>query len=223
MDLTCFRLGLLLMLTVCVQTASAQTAVDSRTDTQSWNEFQFTIPVTKQIDLTLTGEFRLGRNLGDFVDERVGASLRFKLGKYFEVSPGYEYIVKQPEPRRNTYENRLSFAGTIKIPAGRFTIEKRSQFERRLRNSQSDTTRYRNRLLVSRPVKIGDVELELFVSEEVFYDWSENAWTRNRFSIGGEKKISEQFTLEVYYTRQNDGFSSPGDLHVIGTTFKLSR
>lgn len=218
------RLRSFIIFACLTNAASAQSQPPNpRGDTQSWNEVQFTVPFNEQVELTLSGEFRLGRNLGDFVDERVGASLRFKLGKYFEFSPGYEYILKQPDRSRNTFENRLSFAGTVKIPVGRFTVENRNQFERRLRNSQSDTTRYRNRLLISRPVKIGGVELDLFASEEVFYDWSENDWTRSRFSVGGEKKFSEQFTLEVYYTRQNDGFGSPGDLHIIGTTFKLRK
>ncbi len=216
-------LGALILFACFAYTASAQSPLqpESRGDTQSWNELQFTVPINEQVDLTFSGTLRLGRNLGDFIDERVGAGLDFKLGKYFEISPGYEYIVKQPEPGRNTYENRLSLAGTVKIPVGSFSIKNRNQIERRLRNSNSDITRYRNRLLLSRPVKIGGTELELFVSNEVFYDFSENAWTRNRFSVGGEKKFSEHFTLEVYYTRQNDGFSSPGDLHIIGTTFKL--
>ena len=204
-------------------TAFAQSPPASRSDTQSWNELQFTLPLNKQIDLVLSGELRLGRNVSDFVDERIGAALRFKLGKYFEISPGYEYIVKQPDRNRSTYENRLSLAGTVKIPVGRFTIENRHQFERRIRHSQSDIGGYRNRLLISRPVTIGGVKLELFASDEVFYVFSENAWTRNRFSIGGEKEFSEQFALEVYYTRQNDGFSRPGDLHIIGTTFKLRK
>jgi len=204
-------------------TAFAQSLPDSRNDTQSWNKVEFTVPVYESVDLVLSGDLRLGRNLSDFVDERVGARLNFKLGKYFELSPGYEYIVKQPERNLNTYENRLSLAGTVKIPVGKFSVENRNQFERRLRHSQSDTTRYRNRLLISRPVTIGGVKLDLFASNEVFYDWSVNAWTRNRFSAGGEKKFTEQFTFEVYYTRQNDGFSRPGDLHVIGTTFKLRK
>jgi len=224
MDLTSTRLGLVMML-LCFWSPAVvgQSPTDMRGDTQSWNKVQFTVPLGDRIDLTFRGDLRLGRNLGDFVDERVGASLRFKLSTYIELSSGYEYVVRQPERGRTTYENRISFAGTVKVPVGRFSIENRNQFERRVRNSASDTTRYRNRLLLSRQVKFGDTQIKLFVSDEVFYDFAEQAWTKNRFSVGGEKKFSDQFALEIYYTRQNDGFSRPGDLNVIGTTFKLRK
>lgn len=92
------RFGALTLFACFAFTASVQSqSPDPRSDTQSWNEVEFAVPLNEQVELTLSGTLRLGRNLRDLVDERVGASLRFKLGKYFEVSPGYEYIVKQPE------------------------------------------------------------------------------------------------------------------------------
>lgn len=214
------KLFLLFIFGSFVHAVAAQ-APDPGSDTQSWNKVQWTVPLNKHIDVTLSGDFRLGRNISDFVDERAGVTLRFKISKYLDLAPGYEYVVKQPDGISSTYENRLSFAGILKLPAARFTIENRHLFERRLRNSRSDSTRYRNRLLISVPVKISGVDLKLIASDEVFYDWSVNAWSRNRFSVGVEKQFSKRFAVEVYYLRQNDGFSRPGDLHVIGTTFKV--
>lgn len=101
------RLGSLFIFAFSAHNALAQSQpADSRSDTKSWNEVQFTVPFSEQVEMTLSGEFRFGRNLSNFVDERVGASLRFKLGKYFDLSPGYEYIVKQTDRTRSIYENR---------------------------------------------------------------------------------------------------------------------
>ncbi|MEJ7712427.1 MAG: hypothetical protein WKF84_21880 [Pyrinomonadaceae bacterium] len=65
----------------------------------------------------------------------------------------------------------------------------------------------------------------MFVADEVFYDWSVDDWVRNRFTIGVSKVFNKTFTGDLYYMRQNDGRSRPGDLHVIGTTsgFAFSR
>ena len=51
--------------------------------------------------------------------------------------------------------------------------------------------------------------------------WSVNAWVRNRFAIGVGHTFNQHFTGEVYYLRQSDGRTKPGDLNVIGTTLRL--
>jgi hypothetical protein len=61
----------------------------------------------------------------------------------------------------------------------------------------------------------------LYVADEVFYDWSIDRWVRNRFTFGGTKVLNKHLTQDVYYLRQNDGVSIPGDLNVIGTTLRV--
>ena len=90
-----------------------------------------------------------------------------------------------------------------------------------MRNSGVNTTRYRQRLQVEHPVGSRELALSLFVADEVFYDWIVNRWVRNRFSVGGIKVFNKHFTQELYYLRQNDSVSVPGDLNVIGTTLRF--
>ena len=42
-----------------------------QTDNQQWTDVQLFIPVTKQIDFTLGGTLRLGRDVSHAIDERV--------------------------------------------------------------------------------------------------------------------------------------------------------
>ncbi|HZE72950.1 MAG TPA: DUF2490 domain-containing protein [Pyrinomonadaceae bacterium] len=193
----------------------------SRADTQEWNDVQFYAPVTKTVDFVLYGTLRLGRNVSHSVDERIGAGFSFKFGKYLTLAPFYLHIRTQPFAGTHVYENRLNLAGTLRFPLGHFTVSDRNLFERRLRHPGGDSTRYRNRLQIDHPVKLGDVKLNVFAADEVFYDWSFNAWVRNRFSAGISKAWNKQLTTDLYYLRQNDGHSRPGDLHVIGTTFRI--
>lgn len=208
----------LLVWTACV--AHGQTRRPSRGDTQQWNDIQVTVPVSKIVDFNLYGTLRFGRDVSHLVDRRAGVGFTFKAGKYLTFAPSYLHIVMRPTEGRKVNENRLVFAATARVPIGKFTLSDRNQFERRLR-FPTDSTRYRNRLQIEHPVKIGKTSLQLFASDEVFYDWSFNAWVRNRFAVGVSRKFNQHFTADIYYMRQNDSHSTPGDLNVIGVTYRL--
>jgi hypothetical protein len=199
---------------------SAQTR-PSDSDVQSWTDVQLSVPLSKTVDFVLLGTLRIGRNLHRPVDERLGGAFSFKAGKYLTFAPSYLYITTQPFKGRRSFESRLSIPATIKFPIDRFTISDRNLFERRFRHPGGESTRYRNKLQVDHPIGLKKSKLSLFVADEVFYDRSFNAWVRNRFSVGLTKVFNKQVTTDFYYLRQNDGHSVPGDIHVIGTTWKL--
>lgn len=202
------------------QIISAQSAAPQE-DTQSWNEVQIAIPVNKKLDLNFSGQIRFGRNLRDFIDERAGIGFTYKPNKYLQILPSYTYIITQPVRNRNAYENRLNLAATIISPKFRgFTVSNRNLFERRWRKPVN-SWRYRNRLQIERTFKPKKFEFRLFASDEIFYDFRVRDWVRNRFMIGAGKPITRQLSFDVYYLRQNDGRSRPGDLHVIGTGLRL--
>ena len=198
--------------------ASAQ--ID-QTDNQQWTEVQLAVPVTKTIDFNIGGQLRLGRDIRHPVDERVGVGFTFKFGKYLTVAPNFQAIGMQPFRGRRIWENRLSLPITLRFNAGKFRLSDRNLFERRIRNSGIKANRYRNRFQVEHSVGSDKLNLSLFVSDEVFYDWAIGRWVRNRFSIGASKVFNEHFTQDFYYMRQNDGVSVPGDLNVIGTVLRF--
>jgi len=208
-------------LAALVATRSVSAQVLPQTDNQQWNEVQVAVPVTKLIDFNILGTLRLGRDISRPVDERIGAGFSVKIGKYLTVSPNYLHIGMQPFRGRRVWENRLSLPATVRFNLGEFRLSDRNLFERRLRNSGLKSTRYRNRFQVDHPVGPKKWNLSVFVSEEVFYDWSVDRWVRNRAAIGGSKVFNKHFTQDVFYLRQNDSFSFPGDLHVIGTTLRF--
>lgn len=214
-------LSCLILLLVCLTgIAEAQRLPPApKSDTQQWNDIQLATALSKEVDFNLYGTFRFGRDISHLVDRRTGVGFTFKAGKYLTFAPNYLHIVMRPTEGRKVNENRLTFAATVSVPVGKFTIADRNQFERRFRIINS--TRYRNRLQVSHPIKIGGADLQLFVSDEVFYDWAVNAWVRNRFAVGVSRKFNKHFTGDVYYMRQNDGRARPGDLNILGVIYRL--
>jgi Protein of unknown function (DUF2490) len=188
-------------------------------DTQSWNDVQLAVPLGKPVDFVLLGTLRLGDNISEPVDERLGLGFNFKAGKYLTLFPSFLSIWMQPPGGRKVIENRLSFAATLRFPVGKFSLSDRNQLERRFRRPQGVSTRYRNRLQLDYALK--GTPYTLFTSDEVFYDWSVNDWVRNRFSAGLSRKFNQHFTGDLYYMRQNDGRARPGDLHIIGTLMRF--
>ncbi|MCP9495608.1 MAG: DUF2490 domain-containing protein [Pyrinomonadaceae bacterium MAG19_C2-C3] len=213
-----FGLCVLLLIQPCI--ARAQTA--PRSDTQSWNDVQLTIPLNRQFDFLISTQFRAGDNLRRFVDERGGFGLNYKPSKYLTLSPSYLYAAMQQSRTQRSHENRLSFAATVTLPKLKaFTLTDRNLFERRLRSFAADATRYRNRVQVEHPARIYDFKFNVVVSDEVFYDSSVRAWSRNRFQIGMNRKLNKHLIGEIYYMRQSDAVTTPGDINVLGTFLRF--
>jgi uncharacterized protein DUF2490 len=191
------------------------------TDNQQWTEVQFAVPLTKTIDFNMFGTFRLGRDITRPVDERIGLGATFRFGQYLSFSPSYLYIATQPVKNRRVWESRLSLPVQARFNAGAFRLSDRNLLERRIRRPGTNSWRYRNRFQVEHPLGAKDWKLSWFAADEVYYDWAIHRWVRNRFSLGVIKIFNKHFTQELYYLRQNDGVSVPGDLNVIATGLRF--
>jgi hypothetical protein len=199
---------------------SAQTPVP-KADTQSWNDIQITIPLSKKVDFLIQGTLRIGGNISKAVDERWGFGFNYKLHKYVTINELYFHREARAPNARHEVEERLTLGATLSKPIGKFTLSDRNSFERRWRQPQVDAWRYRNRIQLEHPFTIRKAKFTGFVSDEVFYDWSLHDWVRNRFQVGARHAFNKHFTGDLYYLRQNDGRSRPGDIHVIGTVMRF--
>jgi len=212
-------LSLVFLLTLATP-ASSQTAID-QTDTQQWNDVFIAVPITKQVDFNVLGTLRIGRDISHTVDERFGIGATFRIGQHVTLVPAYLHIETQPFEGIRLHEERLNLAAILRYEANQFRFSDRNLLERRFRRPGINSTRYRNRFQVEHPVGPDKMKLSVFVSEEVFYDWSVDDWVRNRVAAGIIKPLNKNLTLELYYLRQNDGRALPGDVHVIGTTWRI--
>lgn len=192
-----------------------------------WNDMQAAVALSKEVDFNLFGTVRFGRDVTHLVDRRAGVGFSFRVGKYLHQSPDfltlaswYLNISTRPAEGRKGNENRLHFNATLRYPFKKIAVSDRNQFEHRIRFPQS-TTRYRNRFQIEYPAKLSDGQFGVFTSDEVFYDWSVNDFVRNRFVAGVTRRFNKYFTGDLYYMRQNDGRSRPGDLHVIGVAYRI--
>jgi hypothetical protein len=197
----------------------AQSLDDS--DNESWNDLQITIPAGKRVDVLLLGTVRLGDDLADLVEGRVGGGLSVKLNKALSVSPTYQHIETRNGSGVFKTEHRYSLRGTYKFPFKRFGLIHKSTYEYRVRSS-GNSWRYRPALTFEKALPKSFLrKAKVFVTEEPFYVSTTKKFSRNRFSVGVSKTFNPHLTLDVYYLRQQDGHSHPGDLNVLGTAWKV--
>ena len=193
----------------------------TKADTQSWNDIQLAIPLSKKVDFTIQGTVRIGDNVTTPVDGRWGVGWVFKVNKYLSLNPFYFHREARPPHGRPEVEERLTLGATLRFPLGKFILSERNWFERRWREPQLDAWRYRNAVLLEHPFKIGKTKFTFGIGDEVFYDWSLHVWVRNRFATGVSHAFNKHFTLYVYGMRQNDGRTRPGDINIIGTQWRF--
>jgi hypothetical protein len=192
-----------------------------KSDFQSWNDLQLAIPMTKKVDYTVQLTGRFGDNVTQLVDLRFGVGWLFRPNKYLSLNTFYFHREAQPPNGKHETEDRLTLGGTARFPIGKFTISDRNWLERRWRHPQVNAWRYRNRVQIEHPFTLEKKKFTWFVSDEVFYDWSLHVWPRNRLSAGITHPFNKHLTLELYYTRQNDSHTRPGDLNIIWSTWRV--
>jgi hypothetical protein len=215
--LACFILGLL-----PARFSSAQNTVpiSDPDDSQLWTSVQFALPLRERTQLILSGSLRQGRDFSHPVYESGGAAVRFRLRRYFAVSPIYQFVATQYYPGIHTRENRLSMNGVVSVPIKRLILDNMHQFERRFREPLN-SSRYRSRVQVEWPFRFHDADYRLFCWDEAYYDWIPHAWSRNRFSAGGGKRLSPKLAIDLYYLKQNASFSRPRNINAVGVAFRI--
>ena len=202
--------------------ARAQTApvLEGHDDVQSWNDVQLTAPLGKPVDVFMKVTMRFGKNITRLNDGRYAFGIVWKPTKALSVSPYYWYVRARNATGDFRTENRLAVAATYKFPIKKFGLSHRSTYEYRMRAVNS--WRYRAMITVEKELPEKFMKhTKWFVADEIFYDSLVNRFVRNRFGFGISRAINKHLTWDLYYTRQNDGISRPGDLHIIWNAWKF--
>jgi hypothetical protein len=206
---------LTVILTVPYFAQSSSSAQDDE-DIQSWNDVQIGIPLSKQVEFYARLTLRFGQNITRFNEERQAFGLSWKPTASVTISPSYTYLRARNTAGFFRKEDRYGLSAAYKFPVKRVGLTHKSTYESRHRTA-GNSWRYRAALTMEKSLpKSFMKDTKLFVTDEVFYDSATSKFSRNRFSIGVTRAISKHLSGDLYYLRQNDGFSHPGDLNVIG-------
>lgn len=200
--------------------AAAQTIADDE-DIQSWNDVSLTVPMTKQFDFYTALTFRFGENITRSTENRFTVGFVYKPYKAWSFQPFYSNISARNSRGQFRTEHRLSFRAGYRFPFKKFGLSHRSTFEYRLRRPLN-SFRFRPSLTFEKDIPKKFIPgAKFFLTEEVFYDSLLKKFSRNRFSVGITKTLTKKLSVDLYYMRQNDGYTHPGDLNIVGTSWKV--
>jgi hypothetical protein len=200
--------------------ANAQTLADEE-DLQSWNDLQLTVPMTEHFDFYTQVTMRFGKNVTRLHDGRYAIGFVWKPTKALSFTPFYWYINARNASGRFRVEHRLNLRANYRFPFKKFGLSHRSTFEYRLRRPLN-SWRYRPSLTFEKDLPKKFIPAaRIYLTEEIFYDSLLKKFSRNRFTVGINKTLTKKLSVDLYYMRQNDGFSRPGDLNVVGTSWKV--
>jgi hypothetical protein len=87
----------------------AQTTTPPETDNQIWTEYQLAIPLNHETDIVVLGVLRFGRNVSRPANERIGAGISRRIGKYLTIVPSYLHVASQPTPLNHSTEERINY------------------------------------------------------------------------------------------------------------------
>jgi hypothetical protein len=223
---------LLLLVSICLSPALAQTSETDNLDNQFWNETQLVFPLVKKEDesgetidklsLFVNGNLRFGRNISRLTDRRIGFGFDYILNKYVSFTPSYIYIAQQSAAGAQEYESRLRFAANLENSWEKFSLDDRNLVEYRFRNNRSDSVRYRNRLRFRYPIKKDNKELFVpFAANEIYYDFQAKTFSRNEFSVGASRKLNSNITADFFYLLRRNKNDSPKQLNVFGVNLTI--
>lgn len=205
---------------LCTVFANAQVITDDE-DFQSWNDVQLTVPINKAFDFYAALTMRFGKNVSRLNDGRIAVGVVWKPTKQLSIMPFYWSIKARNSRSRFRPENRLNLRATYRFPLKSFGLIHRSTYEYRMR-APVNTWRYRGALTFEKDLPEKFIpQAKFFFGDEVFYDSATRKFSRNRFNIGIGKTLTKNLGVDVYYMRQQDGNAHPGDLNVIGVTWRV--
>lgn len=207
---------------VSVNIALSQTTVaPDDNDLQSWNDVQLTAKINKKVDLYSLATVQFDKNLKRVKDGRFAIGLTLKPLHSLSITPFVQLLRARNSTGDFKTEYRFTLRAVYRFPVENFGLSHRSQVEYRFRPGQN-TWRYRPSVTFEKELPKKFVPgVKVFVTEEPFYDSGSGRFSRNRFSVGINKTLTEKLSLDIYYLRQDDNFSHPASINVIGTSWKI--
>jgi hypothetical protein len=186
-------------------------------DAEFWNEIDVSGHLNQRTTLTVPVVLRDSFSLTNPQLFGIGPLVDFALTKRLSLTAGYLFV-SLPNTGAGYYANVPLAAVTVKGRLARIEASDRNRAEV-LFGIPKRPIRYRNKLALDLP--FDSRRWQLFMTDEAFYDFSQSAWSQNRFQAGVGRALSRMVRLDVFYMERNVRQSNPPASHIIGTTLEI--
>ncbi|MCX5701201.1 MAG: DUF2490 domain-containing protein [Candidatus Omnitrophica bacterium] len=193
-------------------------------DFQIWNTDSEEYKINKESKIVLEQEFRWGDNASEFFYQHYDIGYFHDLKKWFNVGGGYRQIFELYRSKWQQVNEpyvTMTFSGDVKG----FKLSNRSRMEFNDYEHKRDFWRYRNKTDLKLPWKFTKIEIQPYVSDEVFLTFGglPTQFSQNRFCAGFTMNLTKNLKADIYYMLQSvKGTDVWLDANVLGTKIKLS-
>ena len=192
-------------------------------DFQYWNSESISVKLKKNWKIELGEEFRFGDVAGNFYYQHSDLGLTYSgLFKWLDIGVNYQLVFEEKNDDWQ-YENRPHLNAALKYEINGFKLSDRNRFEYRNKEKSEDGWRYRNKFTIKFPLKLTHFEIQPYVADEIFIDFNEETFNKNRLYGGLNFKIFKNLKIEIYYLWQNNEKNDKWtDINVLGTKLRLA-
>jgi hypothetical protein len=200
---------------LAAMTAATAQAGTGAPDEQLWTELDVAVPLTERVLVTGIAQLRLSETLPNPSQTAAGLDLSYKDGEW-TFTAGYRHQVTGDRINENPNVSQVARGSTTYAHRfGRSTVAVRVLLEDTITASSNP---WRGRLRVEyRWATAGSGSVSyLFANDEVFYQFSNSEWYRNRAQAGANLRLNKGVDLRVYFQRQDTRNSEPGAINALG-------
>jgi hypothetical protein len=189
-------------------------------DNQLWSELDATHTITADVSATAIFTTRLGDDLRNPTLTAVGLQIDYRIGAWTASLTGYYVSIRNAQSGDHMGIWLPAAALSYEIGFGPVALSDRNRVEQ-LEGLPGSPMRYRNRASADWHLPSEHALTDLFVVDEVFYDFSRDRWTRNRAQAGVQFYLTANTRLQTFYMRQNNTYGAPDRLNVLGLTVQI--
>jgi hypothetical protein len=173
------------------------------------------VPTGDSTSITGIAKLRLSETLSNPTLTSGGVDFNYKTGDW-SLSVGYEHQVtgeREQEIPKPTQVVRLM--GTHAWRFGRSTLLFRTRIDNTITASSNPwRVRFRGEYRWQAQ-ELGPISY-LFANDEVFYQFQNDEWFRNRFQAGVNWVATKRTGVRLYYQRQDSRNATPGAINALG-------
>ena len=211
-----------LMIGLVLMATDSVSAYDNG-DFQVWNTDVEEFKINQDSKIALEEEFRWGDNAHEFYYHHYDIGFFYNLKKYLNIGGGYRHIY---ELKKGDFklETEPYVVAILLWDLEGIKFEDRNRIEYRQFDYQTDSWRYRNKATVKLPWKFTKMEIQPYLSDEIFVGFGEiSELNQNRFSTGLGTDLTENIKVEIYYMRVSIKNSGEWvNTNVLGTKIKFT-
>ncbi len=192
-------------------------------DFQYWSTAGTSFDIDKDWKITVAEELRFGNKAGNLYYHHSDVGFVYKsFADWIDLGVNYRqaYVKDSEDAWRELSGPHFNI--TLKGQLFDCDVSNRGRFQYYNAEYNKDFWRYRNKVTVKLPVELTKFKIQPYLADEVFFNFGDVGYNRNRFYSGASFTLSKNIKAGIFYMWQTSKSGGTWkDTHVLGTDLKL--